>query len=72
MIKRTIKFGINCQFKGGIGEAVAGELSLLPNIRIRRLVINELPRSGQPEELLDRFGISAPHIVAAAKEMLGQ
>lgn len=38
-----------------------------PNIVVKRLFVKEVPRSGAPDALLDRFGISAKHIVAAAK-----
>jgi transketolase len=35
---------------------------------VRRLAVTEIPRSGKPEELLDRFGISAKwHIVDAVR-----
>ncbi|KAI6183050.1 Transket-pyr domain-containing protein [Aphelenchoides bicaudatus] len=52
---------------GGIGEAVASELSEHPFVSIRRLFVKELPRSGAPEQLLDRYGISARSIVNAVK-----
>jgi hypothetical protein len=29
------------------------------------LCVHEIPRSGLPDELLDHYGISAQHIVAA-------
>jgi transketolase len=32
---------------------------------VERLCVREIPRSGKPEELVDRYGISARHIVAA-------
>jgi transketolase C-terminal domain/subunit len=32
---------------------------------VRRLAVGEIPRSGKPEELLDRYGISANQIVEA-------
>ena len=34
-----------------------------------RLAVREIPRSGKPDELLDKFGISARHIVAAVAEV---
>jgi transketolase len=34
---------------------------------VRRLAVTEIPRSGAPTELLDRYGISARHIVAVVK-----
>jgi hypothetical protein len=33
--------------------------------------VREIPRSGKPEELLERFGISAAHIVSAVTSMVG-
>ena len=38
-------------------------------IRVHRLAVREIPRSGKPEELLDRFGISANHIVNAVRSV---
>jgi transketolase len=49
---------------GGLGDAVA-EAIASGGFAVRRLAVREIPRSGQPEELLDRYGISARHIVAA-------
>jgi len=55
---------------GGLGEAVIE--SLAGRASIRHLCIRELPRSGKPDELLERFGISASHIARAAKELQGR
>ncbi len=49
---------------GGIGDAVAAAVAAA-GLTVERLAIREIPRSGKPEELLDRFGISAKHIVEA-------
>jgi len=54
---------------GGIGDAVAEAVSDTP-IRVHRVAVREIPRSGKPEELLDRFGISAKHIVEAVQAVL--
>src|SRR6266851_4348639 len=54
---------------GGIGDAVAEAVSDTA-IRVRRVAVREIPRSGKPEELLDRFGISAKHIVDAVQAVL--
>ena len=54
---------------GGIGDAVAGAVAPA-GFTVRRLAVGEIPRSGQPDELLDRYGISAKHIVEAVKESL--
>jgi transketolase len=51
---------------GGIGDAVS-EAVAHAGIAVKRLAVRELPRSGQPTELLDRYGISAQHIVKAVK-----
>ncbi len=55
---------------GGLGEAVAAALA--GKAALVHLCVRELPRSGKPDELLERFGISASHIVRAAKELLGR
>jgi transketolase len=49
---------------GGIGDAVAEAVGQA-GIRVTRVAVREIPRSGKPDELLDRFGISANHIVNA-------
>jgi len=51
---------------GGLGDAVAEALAPA-GYTVRRLAVTEIPRSGKPEELLDRFGISARHIVDAVQ-----
>jgi transketolase len=54
---------------GGIGDAVADAVANA-GLTVRRLAVREIPRSGKPEELLDRYGISASHIVEAVKGVL--
>ena len=49
---------------GGIGDAVASAIAS-GGFTVRRLAVREIPRSGTPDQLLDRYGISARHIVAA-------
>jgi transketolase len=53
---------------GGLGDAVA-EAVAGARVQLVRLAVREIPRSGKPEELLDRFGISARAIVEAVKTM---
>jgi transketolase len=53
---------------GGIGDAVA-EAVAAEGLAVHRLAVREIPRSGKPDELLERFGISASHIVKAVKSM---
>ncbi len=52
--------------QGGIGDAVAAAVADA-GMAVHRLAVREIPRSGKPEELLDRFGISASHIVEAVQ-----
>ena len=54
---------------GGIGDAVAEAVSDT-SIRVHRVAVREIPRSGKPDELLDRYGISAHHIVEAVRAVL--
>jgi transketolase len=51
---------------GGIGDAVS-EAVAGAGFTVRRLAVREIPRSGKPDELVDRFGISAAHIVSAVR-----
>ena len=51
---------------GGLGDAVSAALAA-SDIVVRRLAVPDIPRSGEPDELLDKFGISARHVVEAVK-----
>ena len=53
---------------GGIGDAVA-EAVADAGLTVHRLAVREIPRSGKPEELLERFGISARHIVREVRAL---
>jgi transketolase len=55
---------------GGLGEAVASALA--GRAALVHLCIRELPRSGKPDELLERYGVSASHIAGAVRELLGR
>jgi len=54
--------------EGGLGDAVAGELST-DGIKVHKLAVTALPRSGKPEELLAHFGIDAAAIVKKVKSL---
>ena len=54
--------------EGGLGDAVAGELSTA-GVKVHKLAVFELPRSGKPEELLAHYGIDANAIVKKVKEL---
>ena len=53
---------------GGIGDAVAAAVADA-GFAVHRLAVREIPHSGTPEELLDRYGISAAHIVEAVRSV---
>jgi transketolase len=53
---------------GGLGDAVAQALS--GKAEIVHLAVSDLPRSGKPEELLDKYGIDAKHIKNAVKKLI--
>jgi len=54
--------------EGGLGDAVAGELSV-EGIKVHKLAVNALPRSGKAAELLAHFGIDAAAIVKKVKSL---
>jgi transketolase len=51
---------------GGLGDAVAEALAD-SQVVVERLAVRAIPRSGQPDELVEKFGISARHVVDAVK-----
>ena len=54
--------------EGGLGDAVAGELSV-EGVKVHKLAVNGIPRSGKAEELLAHFGIDAAAIVKKVKSL---
>ncbi|XP_003493513.1 transketolase-like protein 2 isoform X2 [Bombus impatiens] len=56
--------------EGGLGEAVLSAVALERNVVVKKLAVTEVPRSGPPNVLLDKYGISASKIVAAVQEIL--
>lgn len=55
--------------EGGIGEAVAAALSGT-GATVKRLAVNDVPRSGPSAVLMAMFGIDADAVVSAAKSLL--
>jgi transketolase len=55
--------------EGGLGDAVAGELSV-DGIKVAKLAVFETPRSGKPEELLATYGLDAAAIARKVKELV--
>jgi len=58
--------------EGGLGEAVAGALGSFSGVTVKRLAVTTLPRSGPPDALVEKYGISATSIAAAVKEVLSK
>jgi transketolase len=54
---------------GGIGDAVAEAVGA-EGMTVSRLAVREIPRSGKPEEMLEKFGIGATDIVRACRAQL--
>jgi transketolase len=54
---------------GGIGDAVLAALAE-DGVKVYKLAVRDIPHSGQPEELLEKFGISAGAIVSQVKAAL--
>jgi transketolase len=54
--------------EGGIGDAVAGELSV-EGIKVHKLAVYELPHSGKAEELLAKYGIDSHAIIRKVKSL---
>jgi len=54
--------------EGGLGDAVAGELSQ-DGFRVHKLGVRESPHSGKSEELLARYGIDANAIVKTVRTL---
>jgi transketolase len=55
--------------EGGLGDAVAGELSA-DGVKVHKLAVFELPHSGKPEELLAKYGIDASAIAKKIKSLV--
>ena len=55
--------------EGGLGDAV---LNAVANhgVRVFKMAVEEIPRSGKPEELLERYGLSANCIVKKVKGLV--
>lgn len=56
--------------EGGLGDAVLSAVALEKNIVVKKLAVSEVPRSGPPSVLLDKYGVSSKKIVAAVQEVL--
>jgi transketolase len=51
--------------EGGLGDAVLN--AVVGKARVVKLAVREIPRSGPPDALLEKYGISSSHIIDAVK-----
>ena len=52
--------------EGGLGDAV---LEAVGNqVKVVRLAVREIPQSGPPAALMEKYGISSEHIINAVRE----
>jgi len=56
--------------EGGIGDAVMEAVGTA-DVAVHRLAVREIPRSGSPKQLLERFGIGRGAILTKVREILG-
>jgi transketolase len=60
------------QTTGGLGSAVAECLSEAHPVPVVRMGVEDrFGQSGTPEELLEHYKLTAPHVAAAARRLLG-
>jgi transketolase len=55
--------------EGGLGEAVLEALAA-ERVSVTKIAVNDVPRSGKPEELLHVFGLDAASIAAKVRELV--
>jgi transketolase len=56
-------------YDGGLGDAVLNAVAA-HDVRVHKMAVTDVPRSGKPEELLDAYGISARRIVEKVKSLV--
>ena len=54
---------------GGLGDAVTVAVNA-DGVKVHKMAVTEIPHSGKPDQLLDRYGISARHIVEKVKKLV--
>lgn len=58
--------------EGGLGEAVLSAVANERNIIVKKLAVPEIPRSGPPNALLEKYGINSNAIINAVKSVLNK
>ena len=57
-------------FEGGLGDAVLNIFARDTKVKVHKLAVTKMPRSGKPQELLDFEGISASAIIRKIKSAI--
>ena len=55
---------------GALGDMVLSAVGS-EGIKVHKMAVTEIPHSGKPEELMDRYGISARHIIEKVRSLVG-
>ena len=66
----NIKINSSFYRLGGLGDAVCSAVAEERGIIVKKLGVTEVARSGKPEELIHKYGISADCIADAVRSML--
>jgi transketolase len=56
---------------GGLGDAVQSALAT-EGIPVYKIAVTEIPHSGKPQELIERFGISSKAVIAKVRKLVEQ
>jgi transketolase len=54
---------------GGLGDAVQSALAA-EGIRVSKIAVTEIPHSGKPQELIEKFGISSKAVIAKVRQLV--
>ena len=54
---------------GGLGDAVLSAVAE-EGFRVHKIAVREIPHSGKPDELIDRYGLSARAIIETVKRIV--
>lgn len=65
---RTVLVVEDHYYDGGLGDAVLNAVAA-HGVRVHKLAVTDVPRSGKPEELLEVYGISARRIVEQVQRL---
>ena len=61
---------INFHFQGGIGDAVSEVICDKRGFVLKKMCVREVPRSGPPMVLLEKYGIGTNCIMKGVEEMM--